>query len=221
MLIAANSQPCAVQPGSRLFPSACLRNHDRESAKSGEDGVEDRSDPLRQVGEAGRGVELTNRLVAPSAVSLPPPPALLSSAFFSSSPSPITAAAVASPPAPFLLLEPPGIHSSFLSFATNGGAARFQQPPPPTLCQQPPPTLHRPSLPEQGTQSQTQGRGRHIAALGTRAPVSESMNPCSTNGARTETKIIGTYDRWSSLAEREKRQREGELQSRRIITRKR
>ncbi|OPJ68676.1 hypothetical protein AV530_014211 [Patagioenas fasciata monilis] len=35
---------------------------------------------------------------------------------------------------------------------------------------QSPPTLHRPSLPDQGTQSQ--GRGRHIAAPGTRAPVS-------------------------------------------------
>ncbi|CAM9175238.1 unnamed protein product, partial [Bubo scandiacus] len=33
-----------------------------------------------------------------------------------------------------------------------------------------PPTLHRPSLPEQGTQSQ--GRGRHVATAGTRAPVS-------------------------------------------------
>ncbi|GAB0209965.1 mitochondrial enolase superfamily member 1 [Grus japonensis] len=54
MPIAANSQPCAVQPDSRLFPSACLRNHDRESAKSGEDGVAYRSDPLRQVGEAAR-----------------------------------------------------------------------------------------------------------------------------------------------------------------------
>ncbi|KAM6228285.1 uncharacterized protein M6G45_016523 [Spheniscus humboldti] len=169
MPIAANSQPCAVQPDSRLFPSACLRNHDRESAKSGEDGVEDRSDPPRRVGEAGRGVGLTSRLVAPSAASLPPP-ALPPLAFFSSSPSPIAAAAVASPPAPFLLLEPPRIHSSFLSFAMNGGAAHFQQPPPPTLCQQPPPPLHRPSLPEQGTQSQ--GRGRHIAAPGTRAPVS-------------------------------------------------
>ncbi|XP_075345102.1 E3 ubiquitin-protein ligase RNF38-like isoform X3 [Mycteria americana] len=95
MPIAANSQPCAVQPDSRLFPSACLRNHDRESAKSGEDSVEDRSDPLRQ------------------------------------------------------------------------------QPPPPTLCQQPPPPLHRPSLPEQGTHSQ--GRGRHIAAPGTRPPVSGSI----------------------------------------------
>ncbi|KAM7077692.1 E3 ubiquitin-protein ligase RNF38-like isoform 3-T3 [Ciconia maguari] len=86
MPIAANSQPCAVQPDSRLFPSACLRNHDRESAKSGEDSVEDRSDPLRQ---------------------------------------------------------------------------------------QPPPPLHRPSLPEQGTHSQ--GRGRHIAAPGTRPPVSGSI----------------------------------------------
>ncbi|XP_055648790.1 E3 ubiquitin-protein ligase RNF38-like isoform X2 [Falco peregrinus] len=52
----------------------------------------------------------------------------------------------------------------------NGGAAHIQQPPPPTL-RQPPPTLHRPSLPEQGTQSQ--GRGRHIAAPDT--PVSGSI----------------------------------------------
>ncbi|XP_075595102.1 E3 ubiquitin-protein ligase RNF38-like [Balearica regulorum gibbericeps] len=175
MPIAANSQPCAVQPDSRLFPSACLRNHDRESAKSGEDGVAYRSDPLRQVGEAGRGVGLSSRLVAPSAVSLPPPPALSPPAFVfvSSSSPPIAAAAVTFPPAPFLLLEPFRIHSSFLSFTMNGGAAHFQQPPPPTLCQQPPPPLHRPSLPEQGSQSQ--GRGRRIAALGTRAPVSGSI----------------------------------------------
>ncbi|XP_068856498.1 LOW QUALITY PROTEIN: E3 ubiquitin-protein ligase RNF38-like [Aphelocoma coerulescens] len=171
MPIAANSQPCAVQPDSRLFPSTCLRNHDRESTKSEEDDVEDRSDPLRQVGEAGRGIELASRFVDPFAVSLlppalsPPPPA------FSSSPSPIAAAALAFPLSPFLLLEPPPrIHSSFLSLIMNGVASHFQQPPPPTLCQQPPPTLHRPSLPEQGTQSQ--GRGRHIAAPGTRLPVS-------------------------------------------------
>ncbi|XP_040399194.1 uncharacterized protein LOC121062956 [Cygnus olor] len=118
MPIATNSEPSAVQSDSRLFPSACLRNHDRESAKSGEDGIEDRSDPLRQS---------------------------------------------------------PSIHSSFLSFAMNGGATHLQQPPPPTLCQQPPPLLHRPSLPEQGTQSQ--GRGGHIAALGNRAPVSGSIGP--------------------------------------------
>ncbi|XP_051497579.1 E3 ubiquitin-protein ligase RNF38-like [Apus apus] len=46
----------------------------------------------------------------------------------------------------------------------NGRAAHFQQPLPP---------LHRPSLLEQGTRNQ--GRGRHITAPGTRAPVSGSI----------------------------------------------
>nr|XP_038025539.1 E3 ubiquitin-protein ligase RNF38-like [Anas platyrhynchos] len=86
MLIATNSEPSAVQLDSRLFPSACLQNHDRESAKSGEDDIEDRSDPLRQQ-----------------------------------------------------------------------------------------PLLHRPNLPEQGTQSQ--GRGGHISAPGNRASVSGSIGP--------------------------------------------
>ncbi|TRZ07528.1 hypothetical protein HGM15179_019582 [Zosterops borbonicus] len=58
MPIAANSQTSAVQPDSCLFPSACLWNHDWESAKSGEDSTEDRSDPLRQVGEGAYAFKL-------------------------------------------------------------------------------------------------------------------------------------------------------------------
>lgn len=115
MPIAANSQPCAVQPDSCLFPSACLRNHDWESAKSGEDGTEEQLDPLRQMGEAGRGIGATSRFVVTSAVSLLCP--ALSPPAFSSFPSPITAAALAffpsslpppgaSPPNPFQLPQP-------------------------------------------------------------------------------------------------------------------
>ncbi|CAN8219626.1 unnamed protein product [Coccothraustes coccothraustes] len=105
MLIAANSQPCAVQPDSCLFPSACLRNHDRESAKSGKDGIEDRSDPLGQVGEAGRGIGPASRFVVTSAVSLLPP--ALSPPTSPRFSPPSLPQPSPSPPDPSPLLDPP------------------------------------------------------------------------------------------------------------------